>query len=259
MKSFFSDSFYLIDKVPVSITSPEKAKKQVLDYVQQKAGGYITIGNMRTTVIANHDPAYLDVVKNARMNWPDGMPLVWCARAWGLKNVQRTVGPDAFVSLLSDNQNGLNHFLIGDTEETLSNLVSKYKKDFHTEFAGYISPPFLDWPDFDYEKIAEQVKKSGANIVWVSMRAPKQDFFDKQLSNLLPGVLCIGVGAGFRFALGKYKQPPALWKKMGLTGLFWMREGVLYNIIWYIKHLFYLMSFLVLIIYKRNISYKLQP
>ena len=258
MESLSSNSFFLIEKVPVSKTTPEHARKSVLELVQQKKGGYITIGNMRTTVIANHDPAYLDVVKNAQMNWPDGMPLVWCARAWGLKDVQRTVGPDAFVSLLSDSKNGLKHFLIGDTEETLSALINKYKTEFNTCFAGYISPPFVDWPDFDYEGIAEQVKKSGANIVWVSMRAPKQDFFNKRLSGLLPGVLCIGVGAGFRFALGKYKQPPALWKKMGLTGFFWMREGILYNVFWYIKHLFYLLSFLIRITYKKNVLYRFQ-
>ena len=235
--------------------TPEKARKSILELVQNKTGGYVLIGNMRTTVIANHDPAYLEVVKNAQMNWPDGMPLVWCARAWGLKDVQRTVGPEAFVSLLSDSKNGLKHFLIGDTEETLDNLTNKFKKEFNTCFSGYISPPFLDWKDFDYEGIAEQVKKSGANIVWVSMRAPKQDFFNKHLSSLLPGVLCVGVGAGFRFALGKYKQPPTFCQKFGLTGFFWIRESLFSAFFWYLKHFFHLLEFIIWILTNRFLSF----
>jgi len=238
---------YPIGKVWISQTDPVMAKQKILQKVKSAEGGYICIGNMRTIVYANQHKDYCQVVNEAQMNLPDGMPLVWCARAWRLKNVQRTVGPDLFVSLLSEKENGLRHFLVGDTEETLSKLKTKYPD----VICGTLSPPFVEWKEFDYLSIAEKIRASGANIVWTAMRAPKQDFFNRELAKQIPKILCLGVGAGFRFALGQYKHPSSFWQKTGLTGLFWIRGNACKEIFWYIKHTCFLFFFLLDIFFKR--------
>lgn len=223
---------YTINKVAISATGPMEAKHAVEQYVKEKTSGYICVSNVRTVAIANKDAAYRNIMEGALMCLPDGMPLVWMARLWGLKDVQRTTGPDLFVRILSEPKNGIKHFLLGDTEETLAALKAKYPQ---AHIVGTYSPPFCELEEYNYQEIADRINASDADIVWISMRAPKQDFFAVNILPLLDKKLCIGVGAAFHFALGEIKHPPAIIKKLGLTGLLWRKLNIA-ELMWYAKH-----------------------
>lgn len=214
---------YRIGKTYISATNPEDAKKRIEEAALNGKGGYVCVSNMRTVVYGNKRANYAALMNNAFMCFPDGMPLVWMARLWGRKDVHRTTGPDLMVKMLKNADNGLRHFLLGDTDETLSELKNKYPEAL---ISGTYSPPFCEVDEFDYAGIAEKIKESGANIVWVSMRAPKQDFFSARIVELLPDKIFIGVGAAFRFAIGEIKHPPKLVQKLGLTGFFWRKNKI---------------------------------
>lgn len=227
---------YRIGKVFISRTTPDDALSRIRQAAAEGRNDYICISNVRTVAYANKkgNEAYRDLMNNAFMCTPDGMPLVWMARLWGLKDVQRTVGPDLFVKMIEDDANGCRHFLLGDTDETLSAMEQKYSGTAKN-IVGKFSPPFCDLEDYDYKSIASMINPSGANVVWISMRAPKQDFFAVRLLSYLDNKLCIGVGAAFRFSLGTIKHPPKIFKKLGLTGLFW-RKNKVRLLKWYVKH-----------------------
>lgn len=225
---------YRIGKVYISATSPSDAKERITRAVAEGKNDYICVSNVRTVAYANKHEEYCELMNNAFMCTPDGMPLVWMARLWGLKDVQRTVGPDLFTAMLKDKESGLKHFLLGDTEETLAQMKAKYT-DNGSNIVGTYSPPFCELDEFDYAGIAKQINDSGANIVWLSLRAPKQDFFATRLLPHLDKKICIGVGAAFRFSLGQIKHPPKIFKKLGLTGIFW-RKMDLAKIGWYFHH-----------------------
>lgn len=211
---------YKIGKVYGTITNPEDSLEQVKTAVRDGCNNYICVASIRSIFTANGNHNYAKVLNNALMVLPDGMPLVWVARVWGLKQVRRTAGPELFLNLLMDPTNGIKHFLLGDTEETLSAMKIKYAGSL---IVGSYSPPFCKVEDFDYAAIAKMIKESGANIVWVALQAPKQDFFSTMLLPYLEHTLCIGVGAAFRFSLGEYSMPPMIFQKLGLTGLFWRK------------------------------------
>lgn len=231
---------YRIGKVYISRTTPEIAISAITKAVKEGRSEYICVSNVRTVSYANKHEDYCNLMNNAFMCTPDGMPLVWMARLWGLKDVQRTVGPDLFTAMMNDKDSGIKHFLLGDTEETLALMKEKYA-DNGANIVGSYSPPFCELDEFDYEGIAKTINESGANIVWLSLRAPKQDFFAVRLMPYLDKKICIGVGAAFRFSLGQIKHPPKIIKKLGLTGLFW-RKMNLKQIGWYFQHLFLLMK-----------------
>lgn len=226
---------YRIGKVYISATSPDDAKLSIEKAVEDGVNDYICVSNVRTVAYANKDATYREVMNSAFMCTPDGMPLVWMARLWGLKDVQRTVGPDLFVQMIGDKECGLKHFLLGDTEETLTAMKAKFADGDSTNIVGTFSPPFCELGEYDYAGIARSINESGANIVWLSLRAPKQDFFAVRLLPYLDKKICIGVGAAFRFSLGQIKHPPKIFKKLGLTGLFW-RKMNLSKIGWYFHH-----------------------
>lgn len=214
---------YRIGKVYISATNPKDAESRITQAAQNGDNGYICVSNMRTVVLANADDRYCQLMNEAYMCLPDGMPLTWMARLWGLKEASRTDGPDLFVSMLNKPENGIKHFLLGDTEETLAAMKEKFP---NANIVDTYSPPFKPLEKYDLPAMAKRINESGASIVWVSLRAPKQDYLAQRLMPLLNGKLCIGVGAAFRFALGQYKHPNKLVQKMGLTGFFWRKIGL---------------------------------
>lgn len=232
-----SQQKYRIGKVYISRTTPQNTIANIKQAINEGRNEYICVSNVRTTAFANKkaNKEYRDIMNNAYMCTPDGMPLVWMARLWGLKDVQRTVGPDLFTAMLNDKESNIKHFLLGDTEETLAQMKEKYATE-GASIVGSYSPPFCKLDNFDYAGIAKRINDSGADIVWLSLRAPKQDFFAVRLLPFLDKKICIGVGAAFRFSLGQIKHPPKIFKKLGLTGLFW-RKINLSEIVWYIHHL----------------------
>ncbi len=240
---------YRIGKVYISRTTPQKTIAAITQAIKEGRNEYICVSNVRTTAHANKkkESEYRDLMNNAFMCTPDGMPLVWMARLWGLGDVQRTVGPDIFTAMLNDKDSGIKHFLLGDTEETLAKMEEKHPEAL---IAGKYSPPFCDLDNYDYAAIAHKINTSGANIVWLSLRAPKQDFFAARLLPHLDKKICIGVGAAFRFSLGQIKHPPKIIKKLGLTGLFW-RKNKFRLIKWYIQHFYSICCWSTNILYSR--------
>ena len=65
----------------------------------------------------------------------------------------------------------------------------------------------------------ELIRKSGANIVWLGISSPKQDFEAKRLSVTLPAVV-LAVGAAFDFAAGTQKEAPIWIQRLSLEWLF---------------------------------------
>lgn len=210
-------SRFRVGKVFISRITPKKAVEKIEEAIQEGRREYVCISTARTVNTANKDVAYQKVMAGSMLNTTDGMPLVWAARLWGLKDVERTMGPTLFNTMLSSGK-PYKHFLIGDTDETLVAVTKRYSDEFGSQIVGVISPPFCNVEDFDYENYAQRINDSDADIVWVSMTAPKQDFFSAKILPLLKnGVVCIGVGAAFRYNLNTYKEPNKLVQKLGLT------------------------------------------
>ena len=213
---------FRIGKTYINITSPERAKADITKAVKKGGNSYICVSNPRTVIYATRHEDYREVMAHSLMNIPDAEPMPWAARLWGLKEVKRTMGPMLFNDMLMDKESGIRHFLLGDTDETLTKLKEKYKD---SNIVGVFSPPFCGLDGYNYEDIAKMINDSGADIIWVSMRAPKQDFFAQRISPLLDHKICIGVGAAFRFSLGEYKMAPPIIKKLGLMGLYWGKKS----------------------------------
>lgn len=217
----FIGNRYRIGNAFLTITNLDCLIKEITELSNQKRGGYICVSNVRTTRLADKDESYAKVMYNSLMNIPDGMPLIWMARLWGLKLAQRTPGPYLFQRMLDNKSSSLKHCLIGDTDETLNKIEKKMVENGNTSLVGKVSPDFRRVEDYDYEEYAKWVNESGADIVWVAMSAPKQDVFASHLTKYIPNKIIIGVGAAFRFYIGEYKEPQnKTLQKFGLTGFF---------------------------------------
>lgn len=238
---------YKVGQTFISITSPEDTRLHIESAIKQGITTHICVSDFRAICYASNNSEYKDIMLTSALNLPDGMPLIWLARLWGIWQVQHTKGPDLFVSMIKNPNNGIKHFLLGDTVETLDHIERKYKEEYASLIVGTYSPPFIDINDYDYESIANIINASGADVVWISMTAPKQDFFAVNIKPWLDKKILIGVGAAFRYSIGLYKIPNLFFQKIGMTGIL-MRQHSWWKVRWYFKHIFLLMGFALQII-----------
>lgn len=224
MKKNLDKPRFRIGKTFISVTTPQDTQSRIAAAVKKGDNAYICVSDPRTVDYACVHEDYCEVMNHSMMNLPDGQPIMWAAWLWGVKEIERTMGPALFPTMLEDKDSGLKHFLLGDTDDTLAAIVEKASCN-RNQIVGTYSPPFCSLDEFDYQGMADMINQSGADIVWIAMRAPKQDFFSVRILPYLDHKICIGVGAAFRFYLGEYQLAPPLIRKLGLMGLYWGRKN----------------------------------
>ena len=219
-----SQRISIID-VGIDTTSYEDTCDRIVTFAQQAKSCYIVAANVHVIMTAYWNQAYRQVLANAEIVTPDGMPLVWGLRSLGAKNQQRVYGPDLMLALCDRAvKEHLSIYLFGATSNTLDKLEQNLKAKFsELVIAGKHAPPYIEIcsSKFDSQLTddVQLISKSGAEIVFVALGCPKQEFWMSKAQTELPAVM-IGVGAAFDFHSGQIQQAPRWMMKSGLEWLY---------------------------------------
>ncbi len=196
------------------------------DFIENKIrahdSSYICIAPVATIVDCQKDHEYLEVINNASMTTPDGMPVVWLGKFKGYKQVSRTYGPDLLDRFCRLGcSRGYSHYFYGGTQKTNQLLEKKLKEKYpEINIVGRYAPPFRKIKEEESFEILEQINTLKPDVLWVGLGSPKQDFWMAQHQKLLDVGVMIGVGAAFDFIAGTKKQAPVWMQKTGLEWLF---------------------------------------
>lgn len=204
--------------VNIAVTNMNEVVTYILDNLEKLKGKYICVSNVHTTVMSYENPDYLNVQNSADLRIPDGKPLSLVCKKRGFKEASRVTGPELMEELFRIQD--LSHYFYGSTEKTLKKLKQNLEIKFpNIKIAGMYSPPFRNLDDDEDKKIIDMINKSGADILWVALGAPKQEnwmFKHKDKIN----ALMIGVGAGFDYHAGNIKRAPKWMQKLSLEWLY---------------------------------------
>ncbi len=174
-------------------------------------------------VYSKQNQNFKKVLKSFYMNLPDGMPGVWLGRFKGAKNMTRCYGPDFFKGFIesSAKNNEIKHFFCGGKEGVAEELLKVSKARFgNNNIVGTFCPPFKNVNDYRFDEIAEQIKRTGANFVWIGLSTPKQELFANYLSKYTDVNYIACVGAAFDFHIGAVRQAPKWIQNIGLEWFF---------------------------------------
>lgn len=176
------------------------------------------------TVLARRDAAYRDLLNRGDLNVPDGIAVAWALRLFGCP-AERLPGSDAMTFLCEWGVGRMKgHYLFGATPAVLARLETTLKASFPgIRIVGAESPPFRPLTDDEWALAGERINRAGADLVWVGLGAPKQDWAAEKLREFecAPSILC--VGAAFDFLSGAKKRAP-LWVQK--SGLEWLQRFV---------------------------------
>ena len=216
-----SDSLDILG-VKIAATNLQLTCQSIDRWVKERHKTYVCIAPVSTIVDCQYDPEYRKVVNSAGMATPDGMPLVWLARARGYKQVRRTYGPDLMLTLCNFGQTrGYRHYFYGATPEVLERLESRLKNQFpDVKIVGSFSPGFSKQCQDESPEVLQEINRLRPDILWAGLGSPKQDFWMYRHRDKLEVPVMIGVGAAFDFLAGTKPQAPAWMRGIGLEWFF---------------------------------------
>jgi N-acetylglucosaminyldiphosphoundecaprenol N-acetyl-beta-D-mannosaminyltransferase len=160
-----------------------------------------------------------NIYNSADLTLCDGVPLIWLSKILGNKIKERITGLDVLPIYLEEcYRNNFSIFFLGAKEGVAETLKAKYEKQFPgIRIVGTYSPPFAStFSDAENEKMIGLVNAVKPNILWVSLTAPKQDYWIYENLHRLDTNIAIGVGGAFEVAAGMIERAPAFMQRSGL-------------------------------------------
>lgn len=212
---------YRIINVSIDKVSYEEATNKILLWGKSSDSRYVCAANVHMVMEAWDSPSFRDVVNNADMVTPDGMPLVWTLRLKGEKEQERVYGPTLMLHVLEvAAHENIPVGFYGSDAKTLEMLIQRMQAQYPRLTVSFsYSPPFRALTPAEDEQIIQQIQESGVRILFVALGCPKQELWMASHREKIPAVM-LGVGAAFDFHAGTVKQAPIWMQRLGLEWFF---------------------------------------
>lgn len=182
---------------------------------------YICLAPAHSLMACRADPKLRTIFNRSTLTVPDGMGTVWFLRALGHK-AGRVYGPDLMLAACKQGiPSQWRHFFLGGTSDAVDRLAARLMSDFpDLQVAGVFSPPFRKLDENEINAMVTKINATRADIVWVGLGSPKQEFWMAEFRERLQAPVLIGVGAAFDFLAGAKPQAPKWIQRIGMEWLF---------------------------------------
>lgn len=206
---------------PVTALPFDAQIERMLDWASIHASKVVCVANVHMLMEAYWHSELADVLDNADMVTPDGMPLVWMTRLLAARKQNRVAGMDILISLCQlAPQRNISVFFLGSDTPVLEKMKTKLQQKFpDLEIAGMEPLPFRPLTTVEDDAIIQKINQSGASLLFVALGCPKQEYWMHQHKNKIQAVM-IGLGAVFPVFAGVHKRAPLWIRESGLEWLY---------------------------------------
>ena len=207
--------------IDVSTGSYDTVLTEILNLVQNNYSSYICVANVHMLVEAHNSQQFANVVNNATITTPDGMPLVWSMKLLHGLQQDRIAGMDLLPDLIRESRTkNIPIYFYGGTEEMLSATQKYIDASFPGAIiAGMHSPPFRPLTDFEEAKVIEEINSSGARLLFVALGCPKQEKWMASMKGKIHMPM-IGIGGALPVMVGLQTRAPRWAQNAGLEWLY---------------------------------------
>jgi N-acetylglucosaminyldiphosphoundecaprenol N-acetyl-beta-D-mannosaminyltransferase len=208
--------------VKVSAIHMEQALDVLDDWITNGIRRYVCVTGVHGVMESRRNAKLQRIHNDAGLVTPDGMPLVWWSKSRGWHHTERVYGPDLMLACCERSiATGYRHFFYGGNDGVADLLAQKLSKRFPgLSVAGTYTPPFRQLTKEEDDEVVARINDAGADIVWVGLSTPKQEYWMAEHLGRIDAPAMIGVGAAFDFHAGLKKQAPAWMQQSGLEWFF---------------------------------------
>lgn len=208
--------------VGVGALNLDLATTLIGEAIGNRAKGYVCITGVHGISEAQDDAGFRNILNQAFLNTPDGMPMVWMGRLQGFRQMSRVYGPDLMLRVCEwTAARGYSHFFYGGGAGIADALSQRLKIRFpELRLAGTFTPPFRALTPGEEEDLIARVSAARPDVFWVGLSTPKQERFMAKYWQRLEATIFLGVGAAFDFHAGRLRQAPGWMQRAGLEWFF---------------------------------------
>lgn len=212
-----------IDSVPIDDLTFEETVEQVVAWSRQGRGGYVTTPNADFIVRARRDPAFRQLLLDARLRVPDGMGIVYGARLAGTPLRGRVTGrllPEAVARASKDAP--LRTAILGGRNDA-PQVAAARLTEAGADVVAAIGPPmgFAIGGDEDARAV-EQLRAASPQVLYVGLGPPKQERWMAAHQAELPATTMLGLGQTIDVLGGVVPAAPRWMTRVGLEWAFRM-------------------------------------
>ncbi len=183
-----------------------------------RASHTVVTANASHLCMMRHDQELRLACRAADVTVADGMSVVWALRASGRPVPERVAGVDLMARLLAAaGEHRLRVYFLGAKREVVTALVETSRVRYPgIEIAGFRDGYF--GPE-DHEAIVDDIKTSGAHMLFVGMPSPFKETWCEHHRQRLEVPVIMGVGGSFDVLAGFVSRAPRRLQTMGLEWL----------------------------------------
>lgn len=214
-KTIAGPLYVTIAGIPIASLTEDEAIALIDKLVSEGGSHYGAVVNAAKLVSANRDEYLKRALLEADLVTADGMSVVWASRLFGRALKERVTGIDLFERLVEHAAHrGLSMYLLGARDESVRETVELFTIRHPTlRVAGYRNGYFAT---SDSNAVADAIKASNAELLFVAMGSPAQEYWIA--ANLVrTGVrFALGVGGSFDHLSGRVARAPLWMQRFGL-------------------------------------------
>jgi N-acetylglucosaminyldiphosphoundecaprenol N-acetyl-beta-D-mannosaminyltransferase len=241
-----------IISIDISIGKYNEFLDSIVSLAKEKKSNYICVANVHMTIEAYKDKSFENIVNNADITTPDGMPLAKAIKyLYGIEQ-DRVAGMDLMPDLINESAK-LNKkiFLFGSTNEILEKIEKKVKNKYPNIQIESYSPPFRELDENEKNEIIKMINDYNPDFVFVALGCPKQEKWMAEHKDKINSCM-IGFGGAFEVYAGVKKRAPVWMQKYSLEWLYRLLQDP--KRLW--KRYFYTNSLFIVLFIKQYIIHR---
>lgn len=190
------------------------------DLLKQDKPKLIMTPNVNQILDVADNQELRNVFQNCALRIVDGVPLVWLARALGLKNIHRNTGAD-LLPYCADKGRALGWriAIAGGLPEHTKMAADTIRTQYPGAEVSAISVPELSSFSQGATDVVQSLTMYRPQLVFMCLGSPQQELWFSHWREDLPAAVYVGAGAAVDFAAGVKKRAPLRLQSAGLEWL----------------------------------------
>lgn len=198
----------------------EEALDRGMELLERDGPHLVVTPNAEIVQLANRDREFMEIIAGADLVIPDGIGVIYASKILGRPIKTRVPGCDFAAGLMERMaESGHSLYLLGAKSGVAEEAAARLRE----AYPGLVICGTHDGYFKEDGPVAEEIRRSGADAVFVCLGAPKQEKWISQNGAATGASLLIGLGGSLDVFSGRVERAPAFWQKVNLE---WLYRGL---------------------------------
>lgn len=204
--------------VPVDVVSLEGALARLEGFIAEKRPHLIATADASGIEIAQNDPEFMEILRNADLVTPDSVGVLWAAKRQGIPLTERVSGVELVDRLCRlSSLKGYRIFFLGSAPGVAETAAERMR--LRHPGCLIVGTRHGYFPASDDEVVAQEVAETKPDILFVAMGIPRQEKFIAKTQSIIQASVAMGVGGSLDVFSGTVKRAPVWVQKIHLEWL----------------------------------------